>query len=324
LKVNSVRKSLPVIAALAAVLLLAGCTAASTVDQDKKNGCAGTVSGSQSDSVKVTGKFQAKPTVKITSPLKATKVERTVTITGKGKESVEGSTVDIGLAAYNGTTGKVITNNGFDGETTQPVSVDETQIIPGIVRAIECLPVGSRSVTTLPVKTAFGSADPTQLGLKTTDSIVFVADVVKILPSRAKGTQQPPVAGMPTVKLAKDGKPTVTMPKTAPPAKTTIAVLQKGSGEVVKANDTVSMQYQGSIWSTGKVFDQSWGKSAISQATSGFIPGFSKALVGQTVGSQVLVSIAPADGYGTKGNSGAGIKGTDTIVFVIDILQTAR
>ncbi len=38
------------------------------------------------------------------------------------------------------------------------------------------------------------------------------------------------------------------------------------------------------------------------------------------VGSRVLLVIPPADGYGKAGNSSAGIKGTDTLVFVVDIL----
>jgi len=33
-----------------------------------------------------------------------------------------------------------------------------------------------------------------------------------------------------------------------------------------------------------------------------------------------MLVIPPADGYGSAGNSSAGIKGTDTLVFVIDIL----
>ena len=51
------------------------------------------------------------------------------------------------------------------------------------------------------------------------------------------------------------------------------------------------------------------------------IPGWDKGIVGQTVGSQLLLVIPPADGYGTTGNSQAGISGTDTLVFVVDILD---
>ena len=43
-------------------------------------------------------------------------------------------------------------------------------------------------------------------------------------------------------------------------------------------------------------------------------------LVGRTVGSRVILEIPPAKGYGKKGNPQAGIKGTDTLFFVVDIL----
>jgi len=50
------------------------------------------------------------------------------------------------------------------------------------------------------------------------------------------------------------------------------------------------------------------------------ITGWDKALVGQKVGSRVLVVVPPSEGYGKDGNQQAGIKGTDTLVFVVDIL----
>jgi peptidylprolyl isomerase len=33
-----------------------------------------------------------------------------------------------------------------------------------------------------------------------------------------------------------------------------------------------------------------------------------------------MLVIPPSDGYGKTGNSQAGIKGTDTLVFVVDVL----
>ncbi|HET9970969.1 MAG TPA: FKBP-type peptidyl-prolyl cis-trans isomerase, partial [Streptosporangiaceae bacterium] len=43
-----------------------------------------------------------------------------------------------------------------------------------------------------------------------------------------------------------------------------------------------------------------------------------------TVGSRVLLSIPPAQGYGTAGASQVGIKGTDSLVFVVDILDAYK
>ncbi len=51
------------------------------------------------------------------------------------------------------------------------------------------------------------------------------------------------------------------------------------------------------------------------------IPAWDQGLVGQTVGSQVLLVVPPDQGYGPSGNSQAGIAGTDTLVFVVDILD---
>jgi peptidylprolyl isomerase len=54
------------------------------------------------------------------------------------------------------------------------------------------------------------------------------------------------------------------------------------------------------------------------------IPGWDTGLVGQTVGSRVMLSIPPADGYGKTGASQAGITGTDTLVFVVDIIDALQ
>ncbi len=50
------------------------------------------------------------------------------------------------------------------------------------------------------------------------------------------------------------------------------------------------------------------------------VKGWDDGLVGQTVGSRVLLAIPPELGYGKTGNEDAGISGTDTLYFVVDIL----
>ncbi|MCZ4498535.1 MAG: peptidylprolyl isomerase [Marmoricola sp.] len=107
-----------------------------------------------------------------------------------------------------------------------------------------------------------------------------------------------------------------------PPADLVLKVLKPGTGATVAVSDTVTVDYQGSIFATGKVFDQSYGDAPRSFTPSGVVPGFGAALVGQKVGTQLIVSIPPAQGYGTAGNEQAGISGTDTIVFVVDIKST--
>ena len=39
------------------------------------------------------------------------------------------------------------------------------------------------------------------------------------------------------------------------------------------------------------------------------------------MGSRVLAVIPPKEGFGTSGDAQAGIKGTDTLVFVVDMIK---
>ncbi|MFP3465226.1 FKBP-type peptidyl-prolyl cis-trans isomerase [Leifsonia sp. SIMBA_070] len=314
-----------------AALLVAGLAACSSSAAPTSsatpaaNACQNVKSGSASNSVKVTGDFGATPKVTFDSPLKATDMERTVVITGTGAEAKGGSTADIALAAYNGTTGKELTAaQGFDGSAPATVQVDDKAFVPGLVRAVECLKVGSRVVLTSPAKDAFGNADLSQLSLTAKDSVVFVADVVDLPPTRATGKSVAPTAGMPTVKLnAKTGEPNITIPKADPPTETKIALLKQGDGETVQPGDTVTVQYKGVLWRNGAMFDSSWSRGApASFQTTGVVAGFKKALEGQKVGSQVIAVVPPADGYGSAGSGD--VKATDTMVFVVDILKTTR
>ena len=77
-------------------------------------------------------------------------------------------------------------------------------------------------------------------------------------------------------------------------------------------------------WNTGEIFDSSWQRGAPATfPTDGVIQGFRDALVGQTVGSQVIAIIPPDLGYGPQGGTPDGSIGAeDTIVFVVDILGT--
>ena len=120
-------------------------------------------------------------------------------------------------------------------------------------------------------------------------------------------------------------KPTLTFPAGATPGKALgVKVLTPGTGPVVAKGDVLVGDYLGQIWN-GKVFDNSYDKgqgAAFPIGAGQVIPGWDKALVGQKVGSRVLLSIPPAEGYGDQGQAQAGIKGTDTIVFVVDIAKT--
>ncbi|MDR1448111.1 MAG: FKBP-type peptidyl-prolyl cis-trans isomerase [Candidatus Ancillula sp.] len=96
------------------------------------------------------------------------------------------------------------------------------------------------------------------------------------------------------------------------------------AGEEVKAGQSIDVNYHGVVYG-GDVFDSSFARgSSISFpiGVGAVIKGWDEALVGKTTGSRVLISIPPEYGYGARGVPQAGIGGTDTLVFVVDILGT--
>jgi FKBP-type peptidyl-prolyl cis-trans isomerase len=84
------------------------------------------------------------------------------------------------------------------------------------------------------------------------------------------------------------------------------------------------VQYTGATLANGKVFDSSWtdqGAFATPIGTGQVIPGWDQGLVGQTVGSRVLLSIPSNLAYGAKGQGP--IPANAPLVFVVDILAAA-
>ncbi|HWS59267.1 MAG TPA: FKBP-type peptidyl-prolyl cis-trans isomerase, partial [Actinotalea sp.] len=93
-----------------------------------------------------------------------------------------------------------------------------------------------------------------------------------------------------------------------------------------EAGDDLEVHYYGQVWDGG-MFDNSYDRgSSISFpiGVGAVIGGWDDGLVGQLVGSRVLLSIPPHLGYGVRGMPQAGIRGTDTLVFVVDIVGTSR
>jgi peptidylprolyl isomerase len=118
-------------------------------------------------------------------------------------------------------------------------------------------------------------------------------------------------------------KPTVDKPEGEPSKTLESKTLVEGAGSEVKKGHLLVAHYLGEIWRDGKVFDESFGKGAPVGFPIGVgkvIPGWDEKLVGVKAGSRVLLSIPPDKGYKAEGNREAGIKGDDTLLFVVDVL----
>lgn len=101
---------------------------------------------------------------------------------------------------------------------------------------------------------------------------------------------------------------------------TQVSTLQAGDGPVVADDAEVSVCYMGVNGRVGSVFDSSYERGAPAEfPLGGVVPGFQKAIAGQTVGSTVAVAMSSADGY-PDGQPRAGIEAGDSLVFAISIL----
>jgi peptidylprolyl isomerase len=274
--------------------------------------------------VKVSGAVGAAPTLKFAKPFAVKTSAHQVTTTGTGPALVKGQNVSFDYLIVDGRTGKQL-ESSF-GKTSGALPLDAKQTTPALVKSLLGATVGSRVLVAFAPKDGLTKSVTTP-GVKKTDTLLFVLDVKSATTplKRATGDAVAPVAGLPTVTLGTKGKPTITVPSTtAAPTTLVVQPLIKGTGPVVAAAQTITVHYTGVIWATGKQFDSSWDRGTTAQfviGTGRVIPGWDEGLVGQTVGSQVLLVVPPDKGYGTAGQSSAGISGTDTLVFVVDILD---
>lgn len=311
------------------VALAASLTACTAQGEAPVKGCTPAKSGSVSDSITVSGNFGKTPKVTVHAPVKhVSTTQRTVIKVGTGAVALKDKRVAADFAIYNGTTGKELTSTGFDGKTV-PFTMDTSKFLPGLVKTLQCSRAGTRVVGVIPPVDAFKSAGSSSLGIGAKDDMVFVADVVSVSAAapaalkKATGTTVAPQPGFPTVKFTSAGDPTVTIPNAKQPSKFEEEVLIQGKGAKVPTDSNVIVNYQLVLWRTGKVVAGNDTYATAQTATfntDNVVAGFKQAIEGQRVGSRVVVVIPPALGYGSTGSSQAGIKGTDDLVFVVDIL----
>ena len=151
--------------------------------------------------------------------------------------------------------------------------------------------------------------------------------------SKAPGVEQAPSSGAtattvpttpkPPPAIAK--KPVVNVPTGPAPAKLLTKDLVVGTGATAKAGDTVTVNYVGVLYKTGKEFDSSW---KTGQPTSfpltpgGLIQGWVQGIPGMKVGGRRELIVPASLAYGTRG-SPPSIPPNAPLVFVVDLLSTS-
>jgi len=116
-------------------------------------------------------------------------------------------------------------------------------------------------------------------------------------------------------------KPVIALTAGDPPAELQSEDIVTGKGRAAKAGDTVSMQYVGVSWASGRQFDASWDRGEPFEFPLGgeqVIAGWDEGIVGMRPGGRRLLVIPPDKAYGEQAPS-PDIAANDTLVFVVDL-----
>ena len=124
--------------------------------------------------------------------------------------------------------------------------------------------------------------------------------------------------------MAENEKPHVYVPPgETPPAELELEDLVEGEGAEATSGHDVEVHYVGVAWSTRKQFDASWDRGETFRFGLGagqVIRGWDEGVAGMKVGGRRKITIPPRLGYGAAGAGGV-IKGGETLVFVVDLLD---
>ena len=117
--------------------------------------------------------------------------------------------------------------------------------------------------------------------------------------------------------------PKVVIPKAKAASALTVKTVVQGTGPDLTSSEAFVGNFVAYIWSgtTNKLAGSTFTSSPQLFGSPLPLAGLTKALVGKPIGSRVLVVIPPKDGYGVKGQPSIGVTGTDTLVFVVDMIQ---
>ncbi len=274
----------------------------------------------------VTGELGEEPEVAWKGRLEADEPEEQTLIEGGGEPVEDGVKVLLNYYIGNGFTQEKAFSTHDEGETAEAVDYTPDELGPVFGAALEGATVGSRVAVIASADEAFGEGvgNPA-LGIGNKDTVLVIIDVESTVldgPDEGPEAELPPWA--PRI-VEEDGEPTsLDFSRTPQPnERLRSTVLIEGDGAVVQDGDLVFADYLGQTYDGRKPFDQSFGKEPF-QTTIGqgnVIKGWDRTIVGQPVGSRILIQVPPEFGYG-KAGQGEDISGDDTLFFVIDVLAT--
>lgn len=309
LKVVPVRRFL--LASVAASLVLAGCGGS-----DSGGGSLGDVKVSSAKSPKVT----------VAKGFTASKTSSKVLKPGSGETLASGDAVKLNYVAVNGRTGKQF-DSSFKSAKPLTLTLDTKAVLPGFVKGLEGKKIGSRVLVAIAPKDGFGQAQ-TSLDIKKNDTMVFLFDVVAKVPTEVTGTTEKLPADVPKVVYDADKHPTKFVKTSKTPAKITkekATIVIQGKGAKITKGQTLTAQYVGQIYPDGDVFDESWTTTPrpFPVGAGGVIPCWDDLLVGQNIGSRIILACPGDKAYAESPPEGSTIKKNESLIFIIDLLDAS-
>lgn len=118
-------------------------------------------------------------------------------------------------------------------------------------------------------------------------------------------------------------KPDLSIPAGDAPSELVLEDITVGDGTEAVAGTNVEVHYVGVAWSTQRQFDASWDRNETFDFRLGagqVISGWDQGVAGMKVGGRRRITIPAHLGYGSQGAGGV-IKGGETLVFVVDLLN---
>lgn len=118
-------------------------------------------------------------------------------------------------------------------------------------------------------------------------------------------------------------KPDLSIPAGDAPSELVLEDITVGEGKEAVSGTNVEVHYVGVAWSTQRQFDASWDRNETFDFRLGagqVISGWDQGVAGMKVGGRRRITIPAHLGYGSQGAGGV-IKGGETLVFVVDLLN---
>ena len=306
-------------------LLLFGSAACGNDSSKTGSGSTQVDMGQQISGLKVTGAVGTAPTVSVSSPVKVDKPVTQVIKAGTGNPVQAGQEALLHIYLANGKDGKKAATT-YDQGVPIDVKMDESSLFKAVVDGLVGKPRGSRVAIAAPVKQIYGPQGASQIGLKASDTVVFVVDVMSVPPKNVlkgpQGAKASVPANLPTVQTSGDKVTGIDFSKAPkkPSGKLQVIPLTKGTGPAARAQSLVTFNYFGEVYGGSKPFDESYSKQPVTFALgmNKLIQGWDKGLVGVKAGSRVMIIVPPSQGYGSQAQPN--IPANSTLVFVVDIL----